>query len=154
MFCTLLLEVGLICFLFCFVFSLTRDFLKCFVFVLGCCCPFFLKQKVFYQHGIYNLPAPGSELLALQVSLIMSTSPGCLFPNSLVLLRDPNAVAFNTLLHVVVTPTTTLFSSLLHNCNCATVINHDAPIWYTEYLICGLCERVIQQSTKGSWPTG
>ena len=119
MFCTLLLEVGLICFLFCFVFSLTRDFLKFFVFVLGCCCPFFIKQKVFYQHGIYNLPAQGSELLALQVSLIMSTSPGCLFPNSLVLLRDPNAVAFNTLLHVVVTPIIKLLSLLPHNSNFA-----------------------------------
>ncbi|ERE68548.1 hypothetical protein H671_7g17857, partial [Cricetulus griseus] len=44
--------------------------------------------------------------------------------------------------HVVVTPPTiTLFLLLLHNCNFATVMNHNVHIEYAGYLIGDPCER-------------
>ena len=45
-----------------------------------------------------------------------------------VLLNLPNVVIFNTVPHVVETPTITLFLLLFHNCDFATVMNHNVSI--------------------------
>ena len=39
-------------------------------------------------------------------------------------------------------PTIKLFSLLLHNCNSATVMNHNVNIWYAGYLIWGWSPQV------------
>jgi hypothetical protein len=44
-----------------------------------------------------------------------------------------------------------LFLFLFHNCNFATVINHNVNIWNARYLICNPCKRVIW-SQRGSDP--
>jgi hypothetical protein len=44
---------------------------------------------------------------------------------------------FNTVLHVVLTPSIKLLFFLLHNCNFVTVTNHNVNIWYSGYLIWG-----------------
>lgn len=44
-------------------------------------------------------------------------------------------IPFNTVPHVVVTPDCKILL-LLHNCNFATVMNHNANICYAGYLIC------------------
>jgi hypothetical protein len=75
----------------------------------------------------------------------------------------------NTVFHVVVTPPTIkLFLLLLHDCNCATVMNCNVNIWYALlpswlesidiqdiYLICDPCgDPVINPPQNESWPTG
>lgn len=56
----------------------------------------------------------------------------------------------NTILHVVATPVTIkLFLLPLHNCDFATVMNHNLNIWCAEYLIFNPCERVIWPSQRG-----
>ena len=42
---------------------------------------------------------------------------------------------FNTVLHVVVTPTIKLFLLLFHNCSFATVGHYNVNVWYTGHLI-------------------
>ena len=42
----------------------------------------------------------------------------------------------NTVSHVVVNPNHKIISLLLHNCNFATVVNHNVNILYAGYLIC------------------
>lgn len=54
----------------------------------------------------------------------------------------------NTVLHAVVTPTTKLLSLQLCNCNFAAVLNCNVNICYAGFLICHLCETVMQ-SSKG-----
>lgn len=41
----------------------------------------------------------------------------------------------NTVSHVVVTTDYKFISLLLHNCNFASVMNHNVNIWYAGYLI-------------------
>jgi hypothetical protein len=43
-------------------------------------------------------------------------------------LNRPNARSFNTVPHVVVTPSHKITSLLLHNCNCATVMDQNVDI--------------------------
>lgn len=50
----------------------------------------------------------------------------CDAPSGPVLLHLPYAAAFNTALHVVVTPTRKLFLMLLHSYNFATTLNDNA----------------------------
>jgi hypothetical protein len=45
-----------------------------------------------------------------------------------VALSLPNAVTFNTVPHVVVTPNHKVIMLLLHNCNFATIMNHHVNI--------------------------
>lgn len=41
-------------------------------------------------------------------------------------------------------PTKTLFLLLRHNCNLASFMNCNVNIWYSGYLTCNHCERVVQ----------
>lgn len=50
------------------------------------------------------------------------------FPCNAAALSRPNAVAFNTVPHAVVSPTTTLLAFPLHNSNFASVMNHNVNI--------------------------
>ena len=61
--------------------------------------------------------------------------------------------AFDSVPHVVVTPTINLFSLLLHGCDFAAVMNRSADIWYEGYLLSDRWERVIR-SARGLWPPG
>lgn len=56
-------------------------------------------------------------------------------PLRTVFLAFPMPWPFNTVLHVVVTPTI----KLLHNCNLATLMNHNVYIWYSGYVIYDHC---------------
>lgn len=44
-----------------------------------------------------------------------------------------------------------LFLLLLCNYNFVTIMNHNVSIWYTGYLICSPCERVIQSPGPIGW---
>ena len=50
-------------------------------------------------------------------------------------LNLPNAVTFNTISRVVVTPNHEIISLLLHNLMFASVMNSNINIWYAGYLI-------------------
>jgi hypothetical protein len=60
--------------------------------------------------------------------------------------------AFNTVPHVVVTPSHKIMSLLLHNYSFATVINHYVNAWYAGYLIHDPCETDVWPP-QGSWST-
>lgn len=61
-----------------------------------------------------------------------------------VVLNLPNAATFNTLSHVVVTPTIELFSLLLHNCNFASVVSRNVKYRCFPMVLGDSCEKVIQ----------
>lgn len=48
--------------------------------------------------------------------------------------------SFNSVPHTVVNPNHEIILLLLHNCNFATILNHNVNIWYVEYLICDFYE--------------
>jgi hypothetical protein len=63
-------------------------------------------------------------------------------------LNFPMLWPFNTVSHVMLTPTIKLFLLLLQNHNFTIVMNHGINIWYVDP-----CERVIQCPME-LWPSG
>ena len=61
-----------------------------------------------------------------------------------VIFNPPNAEFFNTVPHVVVTPTIKIFLLQPHNCNFAIVMNQNVNFWYAGYVICKPCDRTVQ----------
>lgn len=65
---------------------------------------------------------------------------------------SPMLQPFNMVLHAVVIPNHKIISLLLHNCNLATIMNHNTNIFYAGFLICGpwkCCDSQVENCWSG-----
>lgn len=98
-----------------------------------------LERKV----SIIHLCSVPSLLLVfhMEISYYFSRLPGSCRPVVLTFLM---LKPFTLVPHAVVTFHHKIILLLVHNCNFATVINHNVYILYVAYLICHPCERLVQ----------
>lgn len=88
----------------------------------------------------------------LHLSFLSRHSNYCISPVRATVLNLLMLWLFNTVPHVVVTLNHKIILLLLQNYNIATIMNCDAHIWYTGYLICRPCKRVVWLPLRGCNP--
>lgn len=113
--------------------------------VLQGCPPIWWNYWGRISFDVHSMPAWVSFISRIQLSLCVKPCCFLLYPQVLEITNNsgfhlPNAEAFSC---CGGPPTVILFSLLLHDCNFASVMNHDVNTWCAEYL---------NPSEKVVWP--